>query len=105
MFQTNVVEKIKTHFVFKIFFLSKIVFFYQMMCKNTVQTGRQVTVESLIWSRKKWYLLAGWLRQEYRHTHTHTHTLIIQSGPKKYIHSLLINIFGINLNEISISGW
>jgi len=27
----------------------------------------------------------------------------IQSGPKKCIHSLLINIFGINLNEISIS--
>ena len=30
---------------------------------------------------------------------------ILQSGPKKCIHSLLINIFGINLNEISISGW
>ena len=30
--------------------------------------------------------------------------IYIQSGPKKYIHSLLINIFGINLNEISISG-
>ena len=29
----------------------------------------------------------------------------IQSGPKKCIHSLFINIFGINLNEISISGW
>jgi len=29
----------------------------------------------------------------------------IQSGPKKCIHSLLINIFGINLNEISISEW
>ena len=28
----------------------------------------------------------------------------LQSGPKKRIHSLLINIFGINLNEISISG-
>jgi hypothetical protein len=28
----------------------------------------------------------------------------IQSGPEKCIHSLLINIFGINLNEISISG-
>ena len=28
----------------------------------------------------------------------------IQSGPKKCIHSLLINIIGINLNEISISG-
>ena len=25
--------------------------------------------------------------------------------PKKCVHSLLINIFGINLNEISISGW
>ena len=32
-------------------------------------------------------------------------TAKIQSGPKKCIHSLLINIFGINLNEISISGW
>jgi len=30
--------------------------------------------------------------------------LRIQSGPKKCIHSLLINIFGINLNEIYISG-
>jgi hypothetical protein len=28
----------------------------------------------------------------------------MQSGPKKCIHSLLINIFGLNLNEISISG-
>ena len=28
----------------------------------------------------------------------------IQSGPKKCIHSLLINIFGIKLNEISVSG-
>jgi len=28
----------------------------------------------------------------------------IQSGPKKCIHSLLVNIFGINLNEIYISG-
>ena len=38
----------------------------------------------------------------YIYIHTHTHT---QSGPKKCIHSLLINMFGINLNEISISGW
>ena len=29
---------------------------------------------------------------------------LVQSGPKECIHSLLINIFGINLNEISISG-
>ena len=31
--------------------------------------------------------------------------IYIQSGPKKCIHFLLINIFGINFNEISISGW
>ena len=36
---------------------------------------------------------------------TEYHELDIQSGPKKCIHFLLINIFGINLNEISISGW
>jgi len=30
--------------------------------------------------------------------------LQIQSGPKKCIHSSLINIFGINLNEISTYG-
>ena len=35
----------------------------------------------------------------------HYYNCWIQSGPKKCIHSLLINIFGINLNEISISGW
>ena len=32
-------------------------------------------------------------------------TCIYAEWPKKCIHSLLINIFGINLNEISISGW
>ena len=32
-------------------------------------------------------------------------TYIYTEWPKKCIHSLLINIFGINLNEISISGW
>ena len=35
---------------------------------------------------------------------TEPRRFIIQSGPKKCIHSLLINIFGTNLNEISISG-
>jgi hypothetical protein len=30
--------------------------------------------------------------------------IYIQSGPKKCIHSLLVNTFGINLNEISILG-
>ena len=33
-----------------------------------------------------------------------TSVTIIQSGPNKCIHYLLINIFGINLNETSISG-
>jgi len=32
-------------------------------------------------------------------------SLIHTEWPKKCIHSLLINIFGINLNEISVSGW
>jgi hypothetical protein len=34
-----------------------------------------------------------------------SNTTTLQSGPKKCVHSLLINIFGINSNEISISGW
>ena len=34
----------------------------------------------------------------YIYTHTHTHT----EWPKKCIHSLLINIFGINVNEMSL---
>jgi hypothetical protein len=37
-------------------------------------------------------------------SHCRILTSVIQSGPKKCIHSLLINIFGINLNEISVSG-
>ena len=39
---------------------------------------------------------------EHKNISTHYQLDIIQSGPKKCIHSLLINIFGINLNEISI---
>ena len=34
-----------------------------------------------------------------------TQQLNYTEWPKKCIHSLLFNIFGINLNEISISGW
>ena len=42
----------------------------------------------------------------YIYTHTHTHTYMLYTEwPKKCIHSLLINIFGINLSEISISVW
>jgi len=37
-------------------------------------------------------------------TETFSVGITIQSGRKKCIHSLLINIFGINLNGISISG-
>ena len=40
----------------------------------------------------------------YIYIYTHTHTYIYRVAQKKCIHSLLINIFGINLNEISISG-
>ena len=44
----------------------------------------------------------NWARYCHKYIYIYTY---IQSCPKKYIHSLLINIFGINLNEISISGW
>ena len=35
---------------------------------------------------------------------TEPRQFVTQSGPKKCIHSLLINIYRINLNEISIAG-
>ena len=41
----------------------------------------------------------------YKYAPQTIHVSGVQSGPKKCIHSLLINIFAINLNEISISGW
>ena len=39
-----------------------------------------------------------------RKTHSIQIYIHIQSDPKKCVHSLLISKFGINLNEISISG-
>jgi hypothetical protein len=40
MFQTKVLEKIKTHFIFNIFVVENRAA-YQIMCKTTVQTDRQ----------------------------------------------------------------
>ena len=37
-------------------------------------------------------------------TYRGVYSVTLQSGPIKCTHSLLINIFGINLNKISISG-
>ena len=57
----------------------------------------------------RFYIISFWsnatLKMGQDRLHRNPSKLIIQSGPKKCIHSLLINIFGINLNEISISGW
>jgi len=57
--------------------------------------------------------LAGWFFRGYNNTYqirVQVSKLLrgleieYTEWPKKYIHFLLINIFGINLNEISISG-
>jgi len=40
MFQTKVVEKIQTHFVFNNFFFFENRVVYEKMCKNIVEQGR-----------------------------------------------------------------
>jgi len=67
MFQTKVVEKINTHFVFsKVFFFLENRAFYEIMWKNIVERGNpQIT--------KWWMRIACWILKA-THTHTHTHT-------------------------------
>ena len=52
MFQTNVTEKIKTHFMFnKYIFPPKIVLFYEIMWKNMVQPERpQMTIWRMLFA-------------------------------------------------------
>ena len=61
MFQTKVVEKIKTYFVFSNFFLENFAV-YEKMWKNIVERGRS---RMIIW---RMLLHAGYLRLQ---THTH----------------------------------
>ena len=46
------------------------------------------------------YVYIGIYTYMYIYVYTHIYT----EWPKKCMHALLINIFGINVNEISISG-
>ena len=58
-----------------------------------------------IWQRPSRCILTNFYIIYRQYTTIYQYSDTIQSGPKKCIHSLLMNIFGINLNEISISGW
>ena len=76
LFQTKVVEKIKTHFMFNKFCFANRAF-CEIMLKNIVEAGRQWMT---IWRM----CIAWWIpkaththTQTHTHTHTHTHTLII----------------------------
>ena len=64
MFQTKVVEKIKTHFMFSIFFFENRAV-YEIMWENTVQRGRPKTT---IWCKR----IASWI-----HRATNTHTQVV----------------------------
>ena len=64
MFQTKVVEKIKTHFLFSNL-LSKIVPFYDKMLRNIVELGRP---QMKIWCMR----IACWIPKA---TNTHTQVM------------------------------
>ena len=70
MFQTKIVEKLETHFVFSNFFFFENRAVFEIMWKNVVQQGRpQMTV----WRMR----FACWMTKAadtHKHTHTHTHT-------------------------------
>jgi len=63
MFQTKLVEKIKTHFVFRNFFFENRAI-YEIMWKNIVQRCRP---QMTIWRMR----IACWIPMA-RHKHTHT---------------------------------
>jgi len=66
MFQTKVVEEIKTHFLFSVTFLENRAI-YEIMWKNTVERGRP---QVAMWRMR----IACWITQA-----THTHTLTVCS--------------------------
>jgi hypothetical protein len=68
MFQTNVVDKIKTNFCVKIFLLENREV-YETLRKNMAEPDRP----QMTWRMR--FLLAGYLMlHTYIHTHTQTHT-------------------------------
>jgi hypothetical protein len=69
MLQTTGVEKIKTHFMFNIFFFVKIVPVYEIMSKYG--RNRLATDDNIMLVEKMW-LDAGQLRQDYKQTNKQT---------------------------------
>jgi len=66
MFHTNVLQKIKTHFILSSLFFSEIHFIHDIMWENMIEPGTsQMTIQ---WTRKRYDLPAGCLRSEHRHT-------------------------------------
>ena len=68
MFQTEIIEKIKTHFVFGTFF-SKTIPFMRKCGKNTVEWG---TPQMKVWRMH----IACWIPKA-TYTHTHTHSICV----------------------------
>ena len=77
--------------------------FWPPPVSNLIQNGRKIKKKR---KQKKTLVLTSHYRLMWSSPIQSCSVYIyVQSGPKKCIHSLLINIFGINWNEISISGW
>ena len=66
MFQTKLVEKFETHFMFNNFFFSRA--FYEIMWKSIVERGRP---QMTLWRMR----IACWIPKA---TNTHTHTQNMQ---------------------------
>jgi hypothetical protein len=70
-FQAKVVQKIKTHFMFNNFFSPKIVLFFEIMWKNTVEPDKpQITV----WRMR----IAFWILKS---TNTHSECVLVIALP------------------------
>jgi hypothetical protein len=87
MFQTKVVQKIKTHFMFNNVFFTKIVPLYEKMCKNIVEPdGHQIIRRSHS---------ACWIPKA-TDTHTQNHT---------YCHSTATMVMHSRLNVSFVRTW
>ena len=86
MFQTNVVEKIKTHYVFSNFFFLKTVPFMRKCEKNIVERGRLLMT---IWRMR----IACWIpkdkkthtQQQWLHERASIHTDIISGTGNTFV--------------------
>jgi len=75
MFQTKVVEKIKTHILYEIAFFSENRAVYEIMWKNTVDPDRR---QMTIWRMR----IACWITKA-TNTHTHSQYVILTAFPRQ----------------------